>query len=110
MYVVLGAIPGALIRWIVDNTIAVNICGALFLGILLGTPYKFKRQLIIGVGFCGSLTTFSTWIFRCSEILLDGNYLKASIAILVPLTLGLLFALIGYLLGRFITLSLRHSR
>ena len=67
LLVALGAVPGAVIRWQIgshlpDNDVIVNVLGAFILGWLVGLPLRPKRQLLVGIGFCGSLTTFSSWM------------------------------------------------
>ena len=58
-----GAVPGALLRWqlalhLGDQNLLVNVIGAALLGFLAGLPAAPRRQLLLGIGFCGSLTTF----------------------------------------------------
>ena len=60
-----GAVPGALLRWhlalhLGDQNLLVNVLGAALLGFLAGLPVAPRRQLLLGIGFCGSLTTFSS--------------------------------------------------
>ena len=55
----LGAVPGALLRWQValhlgDQNLLVNVLGAALLGLLAGLPTAPRRQLLLGIGFCGS--------------------------------------------------------
>ena len=61
----LGAVPGSLIRWQVDNNLFSNLMGTFILGLILGLRVSFTFYLIIGIGFCGALTTFSGWIVKC---------------------------------------------
>lgn len=64
LLVALGAIPGSLLRWLVDDLSVVNLLGAFVLGWLCATAAGRPRAwlLVGGVGFCGSLTSFSGWI------------------------------------------------
>ena len=57
----IGAIPGALIRWQIDDIFVVNLIGCFFLGFLNSSNIFKKYKLILGIGFCGSMTTFSGW-------------------------------------------------
>ena len=96
----LGGVPGALIRWQLENELAVNIMGAVVLGFVVGLPLKRRWQLIIGVGFCGALTTFSGWIFDCLVLLVNGSLSQAFGSIIYMLIGGLLAAAFGFFIGK----------
>ena len=103
--VALGAVPGAVLRWQVaahlhDNDVIVNVLGAFILGLLVGLPIRPKRQLLIGIGFCGSLTTFSSWMVHCVTFISQGDWLAALGLIGLTLGLGVGAAGLGVLLGR----------
>ena len=87
-----GAVPGALLRWQValylgDQNLLVNVLGAPLLGLLAGLPAAPRRQLLLGIGFCGSLTTFSSWMLAAMQYISVGDW--ASALGLIGLTLGL---------------------
>ena len=101
----LGAVPGALLRWqfgvfLQDRDVLVNVLGSLILGLLLGLPYRPRLQLLVGIGFCGSLTTFSSWMVNCVDLLGSGHQLAAFGLIGMTLGLGLGAAALGVLIGR----------
>ena len=103
--VALGAVPGAVLRWQVaahlhDNDVIVNVLGAFILGWLVGLPIRPKRQLLIGIGFCGSLTTFSSWMVHCVTFISQGDWLAALGLIGLTLGLGVGAAGLGVLTGR----------
>ena len=103
--VALGAVPGAVIRWQIavhlhDNDVIVNVLGAFILGWLVGLPLRPKRQLLIGIGFCGSLTTFSSWMVNCVSFISQGDWLAALGLIGLTLGLGLGAAALGVVVGR----------
>ena len=103
--VALGAVPGAVLRWQVaahlhDNDVIVNVLGAFILGLLVGLPIRPKRQLLIGIGFCGSLTTFSSWMVHCVTFIAEGHWLAALGLIGLTLGLGLGAAALGVVVGR----------
>ena len=105
-----GAVPGALLRWqfglvLHDRDVVVNVLGSLILGLLLGLPYRPRIQLLVGIGFCGSLTTFSSWMVNSVDLIASGQRLEAVGLIGMTLGLGLGGAALGLLIGRGISAS-----
>ena len=103
--VALGAVPGAVMRWQIgshlhDNDVIVNVLGAFLLGWLVGLPFRPRRQLLVGIGFCGSLTTFSSWMVNCVSFIAQGDWLAALGLIGLTLGLGLGAAALGVFVGR----------
>ena len=103
--VALGAVPGALMRWQValhwaDRHLLVNVAGAALLGYLAGLPAAPRRQLLVGIGFCGSLTTFSSWMLEAMRLISAGQISEALGLIGLTLGLGLGAAWIGFQCGR----------
>ena len=115
LLVAVGAVPGALLRWqfsvvLHDRDVLVNVLGSLILGLLLGLPYRPRLQLLAGIGFCGSLTTFSSWMVNSVDLINSGEALAALGLIGMTLGLGLGGAALGLLIGRNISaLVLRLS-
>ena len=70
----LGAIPGALFRWQIDEMFIVNLIGCFLVGFINSLDISKRYKLILGVGFCGSLTTFSGWSSHLYELLSQGLY------------------------------------
>ena len=106
LFIAMGAVPGALIRWQVNNDLAVNVLGSAVLGILLGLSCRPRLQLFLGVGFCGSLTTFSGWIYACIHLFAIGLWLKGFLLIVSCLILGLFAVAFGFWLGK----KIKHLR
>ena len=101
----LGAVPGALLRWQVvlhcsDRHLLVNVLGAALLGLLAGLPAAPRRQLLIGIGFSGSLTTFSSWMLDAMRLISAGRVIEASGLMGLTLGLGLGAAALGFKAGR----------
>ena len=101
----LGAVPGALLRWQVslhwaDRHVLVNVLGAALLGLLAGMPAAPRRQLLVGIGFCGSLTTFSSWMLDVMRLISDGKVVEAFGLIGITLGLGVAASWIGFRCGR----------
>ena len=104
-----GAVPGALLRWQValhlgDQNLLVNVLGAALLGLLAGLPAAPRRQLLLGIGFCGSVTTFSSWMLAAMKHLSAGDRAAALGLIGLTLGLGLGAAALGFSLGRWLKL------
>ena len=108
--VILGAAIGAPLRFLTDRavqarhdtgfpwgTLAVNILGSLVLGLLtgalLGGAAPQSLRLLIGVGFCGALTTYSTFGYETLRLFEGGSLLYAAVnvAISVSAALGAVF-------------------
>ena len=99
-YVLIGSIPGALLRWQINNDFWSNVFGAAFLGIIAGVKCSQTLQLFFIIGFCGSLTTFSGWMLASFELLLKGFILQSFFLILGTFVSGFLALIIGFLMGK----------
>jgi len=95
----IGVIPGALIRWQFNNDIFVNLFGSFILGFIVSCKLKKSLMLVFSVGFCGGLTTFSSWMLDTYQLISKGLLLNALILIILPICLALIFAGIGYWIG-----------
>ena len=107
LLVAAGAVPGALLRWQValhlgDQNLLVNVLGAALLGLLAGLPAAPRRQLLLGIGFCGSVTTFSSWMLAAMKQLSAGDWAAALGLIGLTLGLGLGAAALGCSFGRWL--------
>ena len=105
LLVALGAVPGALLRWqlalhLGDHNLLVNGLGAGLLGLLAGLPAAPRRQLLLGIGFCGSLTTFSSWMLDTVRLIAGGELASALGLLGLTLGLGLGGAALGLQMGR----------
>ena len=95
LLVAAGGTVGAIVRWAIGAaadhgafpwpTLLVNLAGCALLGAALRTRRDDVRHLV-GVGFCGGLTTFSTFSVELAGLLRDDRtgiavgYLAASVA------------------------------
>jgi len=81
-------------------TLMVNIAGAFLLGIVLALPGE--TQVILGIGFCGALTTFSGVSLQLHRRLTSKAY-RATLVYAVALLIGGLGAAgAGIIIGRII--------
>lgn len=86
-------------------TFSVNIIGSFFLGLLYGAAVRSDLisqdlRLLLGVGICGSYTTFSTFAFENLGLLEQKDFVTTSYYISGSLILGLLAAYGGYSIFR----------
>ena len=70
----IGAIPGALFRWLIDETFFVNLIGCFLFGFFNSLAISKRYKLTLGVGLCGSMTTFSGWSLYLYKLLNQGLY------------------------------------
>lgn len=112
LLVALGAVPGAWLRWQCAlllgpraggqavSDLLVNLLGSLLLGMLAGSaPRRSSLLLFAGIGFCGSLTTFSGWMLEVVQLLQEGGARGAIALLLASPVLGVLSAWLGLQLG-----------
>ncbi|WP_169983914.1 fluoride efflux transporter CrcB [Microbispora sp. H10836] len=116
LLVFLGGVVGAPARYLADRlvqrlhdsvfpwgTLSVNLAGSLVLGLLLGARdgvgLPADVVTLLGTGFCGALTTFSTFGFETVRLLEEGSVLEAALNALGSLVLGVLAAAAGFVLA-----------
>jgi CrcB protein len=103
---------GALGRFLVDGavaarvgdrfpwgTLAVNLSGALALGLLAGADVGGDALRLVGTGMLGAYTTFSTWMFESQRLAEDGQLPRGLANLLVSLVLGVAVAWLGREIG-----------
>ncbi|MBM7570998.1 fluoride efflux transporter CrcB [Aquibacillus albus] len=90
-FVAFGGLIGSIARYIISShwnskkypfgTFIVNSSGSILLGILvalrINNPENDWVSLLVGIGFCGSFTTFSTFSKETIEMLFSKNYKQA---------------------------------
>ena len=99
----IGAIPGAILRWQIDQVFIVNIIGCFILGFINSLNISRRYKLIFGFGFCGSLTTFSGWSLQLFKLINQGSYKLFFLNSILMVMLGLLAISLGNLFAKKIT-------
>jgi fluoride exporter len=91
-----GHLPGGIL--------IVNVVGSGVAGLLIGLAERAALdgdlRLVLVTGFCGGLTTFSTWSVETIELLDGGRWRAAILNVVVTLALGLAAAAGLYVLAR----------
>jgi CrcB protein len=81
------------------GTLAVNLGGALALGVLHGAGVGGDALRLLGTGLLGAYTTFSTWMLESHRLGEDGRLRLGLANVLVSLALGLVCVWLGDRLG-----------
>jgi CrcB protein len=87
------------------GTLLVNLAGTFALGLLTGLPLAAESRaaaLLVGTGFLGGLTTFSTVMAQLAELLRARRFKAAAGYGFATFVCGLLLAAAGYAVGRWI--------
>ncbi|HZO66442.1 MAG TPA: fluoride efflux transporter CrcB [Kribbellaceae bacterium] len=107
LLVAAGAAVGAPLRYLVDRfvqrqagatfpwgTLTVNLAGSLLLGLL--TAWSGRTVgLLVGAGFCGAFTTYSTFGYETVRLAEEGALRHAVLNVVVSLGAGLAAAVAG---------------
>ena len=102
LLVALGAAVGAPLRYLVDRavqarhepvfpwaTLTVNIVGSLLLGVLVALPTSPAVSSLAATGFCGALSTYSTFSYETLRLFEQRSRLIALLNVVVSLVAGL---------------------
>lgn len=98
-FVVDGAIASRTGRAFPYGTLAVNLSGAVLLGLVTGLALSHDRALLAGTAAVGSYTTFSTWMFETQRLGEDRQVQNLAANIVVSLVAGIAAAALGRLIG-----------
>ncbi len=109
---------GAVTRFLVDafvarhnrwrfplGTIVINVTGSLLLGFLTGVTVQAAPGLqtelrtILGTGFCGGYTTFSTASVEAVRLTLSGSPMRSAVYAVATAALAVPAAFLGLSLG-----------
>ena len=91
-----GHLPGGIL---IVNVVGSGIAGAV-IGLAERAALSPDLRLVLVTGFCGGLTTFSTWSVETIELADGGRWRAAILNVVVTLALGLGAAVAAYLIAR----------
>jgi len=103
---------GAIARFVLDaaissragrdlpaGTFAINVSGALLLGLLAGLSLSGDALVLAGTATLGSYTTFSTWMLETHRMREEGEFAGALANTVGSLAAGLAAVALGRLIG-----------
>ncbi|WP_017934613.1 fluoride efflux transporter CrcB [Nocardioides sp. Iso805N] len=115
LLVLLGGAIGAPARYLTDvvvqsrhdsvlpwGTISINVAGSFVLGLVAGLASGSAPAWVltlIGTGFCGALTTFSTFSYETVRLAEARRWAAAVANVVISLALGLVAVALGWELG-----------
>ncbi|GGI85498.1 fluoride efflux transporter CrcB [Shewanella gelidii] len=112
LFVALGGSIGAVLRYLISlfmiqvcgsgfpfGTLVVNIVGSFLMGVVyaLGQVSHLSPEIkaLVGVGLLGALTTFSTFSNETLLLMQGGEFLKATLNVVLNLSLCLFMVYLG---------------
>lgn len=114
LFVAVGAAVGAPARYLVDRavqarhdsvfpwgTFTVNVTGTFLLGLLIAVSAHLPAQVaaLVGTGFCGALTTYSTFTYETLRLQEDRARFYAAANVIASIIAGAGAATLGTSLG-----------
>ncbi|MBC6457386.1 fluoride efflux transporter FluC [Actinomadura sp. HBU206391] len=116
LLVALGAAVGAPLRYVADRmvqtrhdsafpwgTFAVNVAGSALLGFLAALPAGSGLMALAGTGFCGALTTYSTFGYETLRLAEGGARAYAVLNVAGSIAAGLGAAYCGMAVAHVVT-------
>ncbi|WP_312472677.1 fluoride efflux transporter CrcB [Neobacillus sp.] len=82
------------------GTLSVNLIGAFLLGLISGMQINSRLIALLGIGFMGALTTFSTLNLESEQIRKEKKYPIFYGYLFLSYFLGIILAFCGLLIGR----------
>ncbi len=89
-------------RWPSDfpiGTLVVNLSGTVPLGLLVGAAVPHRTLLVLGTGFIGGYTTFSTWMVESERLGEIGDVVLLLANLFLSLLLGFGLAALAWHVG-----------
>lgn len=111
--IALGAAIGAPLRYLTDRavqsrhdsvfpwgTLTVNVVGSFVLGLLAGLPASASLTALLGTGFCGALTTYSTFSYETLRLAQSGARFYAVMNVVASIVAGFGAASVGLVIAQ----------
>ena len=98
--VMLGGFFGAMSRFLISKTLSsinkgfpfptliINSIGSFLLGIVVASEMSQTFYQLIGIGFLGAFTTFSTFSYETLQLMKNGQFILATLYCLGSIILG----------------------
>lgn len=114
LMVALGALVGAPARYLTDQvvqarhrtgfpfgTLIVNLVASFVLGLVVGASAQLSPEVaaLIGTGFCGALSTYSTFGYEVMRMSGDGRRRLAALNVAISVAGGVGMAALGWWVG-----------
>lgn len=112
LLVALGAVVGAPARYLTDRwlqsthgtgfpwgTFTVNVVGSLVLGVVAGSSASSTVTALVGTGFCGALTTWSTLGYETVRLAEERAWSQSAFDVVASVFAGLGAAGLGWAIG-----------
>ncbi len=115
-FLALGGAAGTLLRFYMSGylpqyrdfpvgTLMVNLLASIILGYLYGSLFwgvdiSPDWRAFLGVGFCGALSTFSTFSYETFMLLREREYYLGVFNILANVILTILMVYVGFIMAR----------
>jgi len=116
LLVLIGGAVGAPLRYLADRavqarhdslfpwgTLTVNVAGSLLLGFLAGLPASGAVMALASTGFCGALTTYSTFGYETLRLVQERAHWYAAANVVGSVCAGLGAAFGGYAVAQLVT-------
>lgn len=82
------------------GTLTINLLGSFFLGLLIGENIQGGFYALMGTGFLGAFTTFSTLTIESLQLLEKKERAQAGLYLLLTYLGGIAAGFLGLILGR----------
>ena len=111
LLIAIGGSLGSLSRFFVSKSIAgkysgayplgtftINLAGAFLLGVITAFHVNFSVYAFIAIGFLGSFTTFSTFMYESFSLFQSGEKKNAILYLIISMMAGIASYMGGYYL------------